>query len=174
MIKPTDARANAPVIRFASGDSLGRVEEDADALALAVAGLFDPSPMTSASACANLVLRMFKDVKYKALPTLVRIVLGSVPRHSCLIGLGPAAIALMDPMSECDPDCCTRVLSRSTGWRRIAELKPEARPASRWKVEDGFLGFGEDVVRAAERRSGAEVEYSCNTTDALRVITSAT
>lgn len=154
MMKPTDARAKAPVIKLANGDSLGSIDEDAKCLALAVAGLVDPSPITNASAFANLVLRIFKEVKYRALPTLVRMVLGRVPRHNCFIGLGPAAMARSDPMRECDPDCWTRVLSRSTGWRRIAELKPEARPASRWKVDDGFLGFEDDVVTADGRVTG--------------------
>lgn len=150
MMKPTDARAKAPVVKLANGDSLGRVDEEAESLALAVAGLVEPSPMTKASAFAILVLSMFKDVKYRALPTLVRMVLGRVPRHNCFIGLGPAAIALIEPTRECDPDCWTRVLSRSTGWRRMAELKPEARPASRWNVDDGFFGFAVSGLITAE------------------------
>lgn len=35
---------------------------------------------------------------------------------------------------DCEPDCCTRVLRRSTGWRRTAEVKPEPRPATRWNA----------------------------------------
>lgn len=30
--------------------------------------------------------------------------------------------------------CCTRVLSRSAGWRRMEEVRPEARPARKWNV----------------------------------------
>jgi hypothetical protein len=29
-------------------------------------------------------------------------------------------------------DCCTRVLRRSAGWRRIDEVRPEQRPAAKW------------------------------------------
>jgi hypothetical protein len=35
---------------------------------------------------------------------------------------------------ECD--CCTRVLTRSAGWRRTAERTPELRPAKKWKEDD--------------------------------------
>lgn len=32
------------------------------------------------------------------------------------------------------PDCWTRVLRRSMGWRRTAERRPEKRPAVKWKT----------------------------------------
>ena len=35
---------------------------------------------------------------------------------------------------ECLPDCWTRVLRRSIGWRRMAERTPEPRPATKWKA----------------------------------------
>lgn len=35
---------------------------------------------------------------------------------------------------EREPDCCTRVLRRSAGWRRKAVVQPEPRPARKWKA----------------------------------------
>jgi hypothetical protein len=32
------------------------------------------------------------------------------------------------------PDCWTRVLRRSAGWRRMEEVRPEQRPAAKWKT----------------------------------------
>lgn len=31
-------------------------------------------------------------------------------------------------------DCWTLVLRRSAGWRRMADVRPEERPARKWKV----------------------------------------
>lgn len=35
---------------------------------------------------------------------------------------------------EREPDCWTRVLRRSAGWRRKAVVQPEPRPARKWKA----------------------------------------
>lgn len=35
---------------------------------------------------------------------------------------------------EEEPDCWTRVLRRSAGWRRMEEVKPDAKPARRWNA----------------------------------------
>lgn len=43
---------------------------------------------------------------------------------------------------EWEVRCWTRVLRRSIGWRRTAEVMPEERPARKWKVDFG------DVLRA--------------------------
>lgn len=42
-------------------------------------------------------------------------------------------------VSEEDPDCCTLVFKRSAGWRRTDDVKPEARPASKWNAVDGRI-----------------------------------
>jgi hypothetical protein len=34
--------------------------------------------------------------------------------------------------SDAELDCCMRVLSRSTGWRRTADRTPELSPAMKW------------------------------------------
>jgi hypothetical protein len=36
--------------------------------------------------------------------------------------------------SEVAWDCCTRVLSRSAGWSKVAVRAPETRPAVKWKA----------------------------------------
>jgi hypothetical protein len=52
---------------------------------------------------------------------------------------------------ERSPDCWTRVLSRSAGWRRKAVVQPEPRPARKWKpaeerfVSEVIFGFSEVV-----------------------------
>lgn len=38
-------------------------------------------------------------------------------------------------------DCWTRVLRRSTGWRRTADVRPEERPARKWKVVFEAVNF---------------------------------
>lgn len=43
-------------------------------------------------------------------------------------------ISAMAPVREWWPDCWTRVLRRSIGWRRTAEKRPEPRPATKWKA----------------------------------------
>jgi hypothetical protein len=40
---------------------------------------------------------------------------------------------------EREPDCWTRVLSRSAGWRRKAVVQPEPRPARKWKPGRGIV-----------------------------------
>jgi hypothetical protein len=64
-------------------------------------------------------------------PHPVRSVLGSVPRQNCRMGLGPLAMDRMVPTSVLERDCCTRVLSRSAGWRSTAERTPELSPAKK-------------------------------------------
>jgi hypothetical protein len=39
-------------------------------------------------------------------------------------------------------DCWTRVFRRSAGWRRMEVLRPEKRPARKWKVGWGCFGRG--------------------------------
>lgn len=58
---------------------------------------------------------------------------GRVPRHSPRIGLGEFRIALrVGIRAAVCWDCWTRVLSRSAGWRRMDEVRPEQRPARKW------------------------------------------
>lgn len=38
-------------------------------------------------------------------------------------------------------DCWTRVLRRSTGWRRTAVVRPDERPARKWKVAFEAIAF---------------------------------
>lgn len=83
-----------------------------------------------ATACRNAL----SEVKYKAEPKPVRIAEGVVPRHRFAIGFGEASIERRMGKSEDDRDCCTRVLSRSAGCRRIDVVSPEASPATKWKV----------------------------------------
>lgn len=73
-------------------------------------------------------------LKYSADPKPVRNAEGNVPRQRLAAGLGAASIPRRTGRSEEDRDCCTRVLSRSAGWRRIALETPEVRPARKWKV----------------------------------------
>lgn len=75
IMKPTDALAVAPLAKLAVADSCGSLEEE---FVCTVSALFR----------ANLCRIEFKVVKYRAEPILVRIHDGSVPRHSCRIGLG--------------------------------------------------------------------------------------
>lgn len=65
---------------------------------------------------------------------------GRVPRHSWRMGWGWEAIWRRVCRRECEPVCWTRVLRRSAGWRRMEELKPEARPAKRWKAVWSAVG----------------------------------
>ena len=68
--------------------------------------------------------------------------------------VGRSALAL--------PDCWTRVLRRSAGWRRMEEVRPEQRPAAKWKtvldaaratrvVSLGKLQSSIELVRACRR-----------------------
>ena len=70
-------------------------------------------------------------LKYKADPKPVRNAEGRVPRQSFATGFGDASIERRTGNREEDRDCCTRVLSKSAGWRRTALDMPEARPAKK-------------------------------------------
>lgn len=76
------------------------------------------------------------DVRYMALPKPVRSAEGVAPRHSAGIKDGEARISRRAIRREWWPDCCTRVLRRSIGWRRTAERVPEPRPATKWYAEE--------------------------------------
>src|SRR5579862_9427074 len=141
MMNPTEARAIAPVVRFAIFDSLGNAEEYFAAASppLTAVGVVTACVVTSplddnkfdwATYCLN-PLRL---EKYKADPTPVRSVDGNVPRHNCLNGFGPLAISRTVPVREFERDCCTRVLRRSAGWSSTAERMPDPRPAAKWKA----------------------------------------
>lgn len=58
-----------------------------------------------------------------------------MPRHSERMGCGEERILRTVVARESVfLDCCTRVLSRSAGCRRIDDASPEARPAKKWEV----------------------------------------
>lgn len=125
MTNPAATRATAPVARLAVFDSLGRAEEDFDAVELArTIGV-----LAWATACR----RALRLVKYKADPKPVRRAEGSVPRHNPRIGCGEERIVLSVGRRDCW-DCWTRVLRRSAGWRRMEEVRPEQRPAEKWNI----------------------------------------
>lgn len=130
----------APEVRLARGVSWGRALDVACAFGVVASFVFAAAApdveegFVPTSRFARVVRRAFKLVKYSALPTLVRMTEGSVPRHNWRIGLGWARMLRMVERREEEPDCWTRVLRRSAGWRRIEEVKPEARPARRWKA----------------------------------------
>ena len=112
MMKPTDARATAPVVRFARLESRGSDEEE----------WFEELGGTSRSLVrvrisdrATFWRRALRVEKYRADPTPVRITEGSVPRHSCLSVLGPLTISWKVLIRDAEPDCWTRVLRRSAG-----------------------------------------------------------
>jgi hypothetical protein len=136
MTKPAATRAAAPVARFALWESLGSAE--------------DPFPIffTSASYLvsdveAKLVRNALSDVKYNAEPRPVRSAEGRVPRQRFRTGLGEDRIVFtVEKTEEGWADCWTRVLRRSAGWRRMEDVRPERRPAPKWKVvleADGLL-----------------------------------
>ena len=67
-------------------------------------------------------------------PKPVRKAEGTAPRQRAGRICGAARISAKAALREWDeagPDCCTRVLSRSMGWRRTAERTPEPRPAAK-------------------------------------------
>jgi hypothetical protein len=125
MTKPAATLATAPVVRLAVLDSLGRTEDDL----APIAGLARASGLLCATAWRN-ELRL---VKYSADPKPVRRAEGSVPRHSPRIGFGEETIAFKVGRRAAPWDCWTRVLRRSAGWRRMEEVRPEQRPAAKWK-----------------------------------------
>ena len=66
-------------------------------------------------------------------PKPVRRAEGRVPRQKERIDLD-CDISRKVARREVDPDCWTRVLRRSAGWRRTAESTPDPRPATKWKA----------------------------------------
>lgn len=142
MTNPAATRAAAPVARLPELESFGRAEEETAAFLL----LLPPVLATRiedpfcASPCRN-ALRL---VKYKADPKPVRSAEGRVPRHNPRMGFEEERMALrVGRRAAVWWDCWTRVLSRSAGCRRIEEVRPEQRPAAKWKVDfDAIPGMG--------------------------------
>jgi hypothetical protein len=62
-------------------------------------------------------------------PKPVRRAEGSVPRQKERNPVEDLEISRMVVRRELCPDCWTRVLRRSAGWRRTAERTPDPRPA---------------------------------------------
>ena len=85
----------------------------------------------------------FKELKYRALPSPVRIILGKVPRHSCRRALGPEDMLRRVESSVEEGDCWTRVFRRSAGWRREADRTPVVRPAVKWSAIDVSYANGQ-------------------------------
>src|SRR5690242_1407415 len=127
MMKPAHVRATAPVAKFAVLLSFGREDEWSPVMIAASA-----RPAASSAARRR---RALSDEKYIADPHPVRSVEGSVPRQNWRIGFGPLAMERIVPRRVLDRDCCTRVLSKSAGWRRTAERIPELRPAKKWTAQ---------------------------------------
>lgn len=65
-------------------------------------------------------------------PKPVRRAEGTVPRQNADSTFGDAAMSRTADAIECEPDCCTRVLSRSIGCRSTAPNTPAPRPAAKW------------------------------------------
>lgn len=58
-----------------------------------------------------------------------------MPRHRLRIGCGDERMERRVGRREAvSRDCWTRVLRRSAGCRRTEEVRPERRPATKWKV----------------------------------------
>lgn len=68
-------------------------------------------------------------MKYIAEPKPVRKADGRVPRQNERIEVWEDEISRIVARSELCPDCWTRVLRRSAGWRSTAERMPDPRPA---------------------------------------------
>jgi hypothetical protein len=62
--------------------------------------------------------------------------------------LGEERIAFRVGRSAAPWDCWTRVLRRSAGWRRMEDVRPEQRPAAKWK----------DVFEAVKECERGEVD----------------
>lgn len=97
--------------------------------------------------------RAFRLVKYIADPNPVRSAEGNVPRQKDVIEFEDFEISRIEASREPLPDCWTRVLRRSTGWRRTAERMPDPRPAAKlWESQfwsRGFSEFQEERARVA-------------------------
>lgn len=128
-MKPADARATAPVVRFARFESLGSEEEWLGFPFLSTAPM-EASRFERATFCR----RVFSAVKYIADPKPVRRAEGRVPRQKDKIEVEELEISRMVVSSELCPDCCTRVFRRSAGWSRTAERTPDPSPATKWNA----------------------------------------
>jgi len=109
-MKPAEARATAPVVRFARFESLGSEEEWLGFPCLSTAPM-EASRFERATFCR----RAFNAVKYIADPKPVRRAEGRVPRQKDKIEVEELEISRMVVSSELCPDCCTRVFKRSAG-----------------------------------------------------------
>lgn len=140
--RPAEARATAPVRRFARLERRGREEEEAEEAGERglgrVDGWFSSAGMKGAGRWrwerATRCRRALREEKYRAEPRPVRMTDGRVPRQSWRRGVGPEVMEWKVWRREVDGDCCTRVLRRSAGWRREAERMPMVRPARKWNA----------------------------------------
>lgn len=109
--KPADVRAIAPVVRFAKFESFGSADEvDGCTFVPSTTPMF--RSRVERATCCRSALRL---VKYRADPKPVRRADGAVPRQKPQMAFGPAKISRKEALRELEPDCCTRVLSRSAG-----------------------------------------------------------
>jgi len=109
-MKPAEALATAPVVKFARFESFGKDEEYVGSAP------FSTTPMVLSrfdrATCWRRALRL---VKYIADPKPVRRAEGKVPRQNAVMEFGDLEISRMVVRREVEPDCCTRVLRRSAG-----------------------------------------------------------
>lgn len=127
IINPAAVLATAPVSRFAVCESFGNADD--------VLFVLPSRSIAAGPRRATSCLNAFNEVKYSADPNPVRSAEGSVPRHRLRMGFGEERIVrIVATRDAVRLDCCwTRVLSRSAGWRRMEEVRPDARPAAKWK-----------------------------------------
>lgn len=90
---PADARAIAPVVRFPRFVNLGSDELDGEVV------------VDTSDLFATFCLNALRDVKYKAEPKPVLMIEGSVPRHNCLMALGPRRMSFTVVLRELVVDC---------------------------------------------------------------------
>lgn len=147
MTNPAATRAAAPVAKLAELDNFGRADEAvaaAAALGVLLLALWCPVARSMGLPLwARPWRRALRLVKYRAEPKLVRRAEGRVPRHRERMGFEDERMAFMVGRRAMGWwDCWTRVLRRSAGWRRMAEVRPEQRPAAKWKVDfDAVLAW---------------------------------
>lgn len=128
-MNPADVLAMAPVVRFARFDSFGKADECVGTLPLSKT----PIDLRRFERI-TFWRRAFKLVKYIADPKPVRRAEGAVPRQKDRIELEDFDISRKVSRRDLEPDCCTRVLRRSAGWRRTAERMPDPKPATKWNA----------------------------------------
>src|SRR2546429_8706527 len=126
---PAQTLATAPVARFCVFESFGKTELPLLAMSSVMLKLVVPSFLAClfATACRSAC----KGVKYKAEPKPVRMADGVAPRQRPARGFGEASMERTTAESEDDRDCCTRVLSKSAGCKRIEGQSPEVSPATK-------------------------------------------